>query len=148
MGGKKPLSAAYSPDRKAEMKRSIYKGRKRLRYPAKPPRFWRSLERFHTIGLRLAGFLHQFKTPLHVIQSQAELLMEEEGLSMQVRQSLQVIQKNAARLASQAEVMMEAARGSQNGTQIAPVEKLMEAICQAAQMDCRKRNISLEKEMM
>lgn len=148
MGTKKPLSMTYSPDRKSRMKRSIYKGRKRLRNPAKNPRLWRSLERFHAIGLRLAGFLHQFKTPLHVIQSQAELLMEEEGLSPQFRQSLQLIHQNAARLASQAEVMMEAARGSQNGTKIAPVEKLMEEICQAAQTDCRKRNISIEKEIM
>jgi signal transduction histidine kinase len=148
MGTKKPLSVGYSPARKAGMKRSTYKGRRRLRYPAKTPRFWRSLERFHTIGLRLAGFLHQFKTPLHVIQSQAELLLEDEGLSPQVHQSLQLIHQNAARLAAQAQVMMEAARGSQNGTQIAPVEKLMEEICQAAQTDCRKRNISIEKEMM
>jgi len=147
MGGKKPLSMAYSPDRKAEMKRTIYKGRKRLRYPSKNPKFRRALERFHTVGLRLAGFLHQFKTPLHVIQSQAELLLEDENLSQPVRQSLQLIHQNAARLAAQAQIMMEAARGTQNGTDIAPVEKIMEEIYQAARTECRKRNIAIEKEI-
>jgi signal transduction histidine kinase len=105
------------------------------------------LERFHTVGLRLAGFLHQFKTPLHVIQSQVEFLLEEENLSQPVRRSLQMIHQNTARLAAQTQAMMEAARGSQKGTEIAPVEKLMEDICQAAQMECRKRNIAIEKEI-
>ena len=130
------------------MKRSIYKGRSPRRTPAKKPKFWRSLERFHTMGLRLAGFLHQFKTPLHVIQSQAELLLDDEDLSQPLRQSLQLIHQNAARLAAQTHVMMEAARGSQSGTEIAPVEKLMEEICLAAQTDCRKRNIAIEKEIL
>jgi signal transduction histidine kinase len=130
------------------MKRSIYKGRKRSRYSSKKPNLWNSLERFHTMGLRLAGFLHQFKTPLHVIQSQAELLLENEVLPAPLRQSLQMIQQNAARLSTQTQVMMHAARGSQNGMEIAPVEKLMEEICQAAQTDCRKRNIAIEKEIL
>lgn len=130
------------------MKRSIYKGRSRRRYPTKKPTFWRSLERFHTMGLRLAGFLHQFKTPLHVIQSQAELLLDDEDLPHPLRQSVQLIHQNAARLAAQTQAMMQAARGSQNGSEIAPVEKLMEEICQASQMDCRKRNIAIEKEIL
>src|SRR5437764_11588320 len=127
MASNKPLRAPRSPDRKTGMKRP------------RTPRFWRSLERFHTIGLRLAGFLHQFKTPLHVIQSQAELFLEEKNLPEPVRQSFQLIHQNAARLAAQTQAMMEAARGTQTGTEIAPVEKLMEEICQAAQMECRKR---------
>src|SRR5882724_4561460 len=101
MVGKKPLRVGGSSDRKTGMKRPIYKGRKRSRYPSKKPTYWRALERFHTIGLRLAGFLHQFKTPLHVIQSQAELLLEDATLSSTIRQSLEIIQQNAGRLTTQ-----------------------------------------------
>jgi len=108
MAGKKPLSMGNSPDRKIGMKRSIYKGRGHRQPPKKKPSFWRSLERFHAMGLRLAGFLHQFKTPLHVIQSQAELLLDDDKLSQPLRQSLQLIHQNAARLAAQTGVMMEA----------------------------------------
>jgi len=74
-------------------------------------------------------------------------LLEEENLTEPLRQSLQLIHQNTARLAAQTQVMMEAARGSQKETEIAPVEKLMEEICQAAQTDCRKRNIAIEKEI-
>ena len=68
------------------MNLSSNKGRRHFRYARSQPQKWRSLERFHTIGLRLAGFLHQFKTPLHVIQSQAELLLEDAALSPTLRQ--------------------------------------------------------------
>jgi signal transduction histidine kinase len=141
MATKKPLRVAKSPDSTEGrfMKRPLNKGRNSI---------WRSLERFHAIGLRLAGFLHQFKTPLHVIQSQVELLLDDGALSPPIRQSLELIYQNAGRLASQTQTMMEAARGVQNGTQLAPVEKLMEEICNSAQTDCRKRNISIEKNIL
>jgi len=133
---------------------SFNKGRRHFRYlPAGrqasvTSRKWRSLERFHTMGLRLAGFLHQFKTPLHVIQSQAELLLDDAALSPALRRSLEMIQQNAGRLATQTQTMMEAARGTTQGLEIAPVERLVEEICQAVQTDCRKRNISLEKNIL
>jgi signal transduction histidine kinase len=130
------------------MKRSINRGRRKLRYSRPQPRLLRSLARFHTMGLRLAGFLHQFKTPLHVIQSQAELLLEGKSLSPVDRQSLEMIFQNAVRLEAQTRTMMEAARGGKDGTQIASVEKLVEEICHAAEMDCRKRNISMEKNIL
>ena len=130
------------------MKRPINKGRRKLRYRPIPPRFLRSLERFHTMGLRLAGFLHQFKTPLHVIQSQAELLLDEDALTPAHRQSLTMIHQNAARLSAQAQMMMNAARGAQEGTQIASVERLVEEICHACETDCRKHHIALEKDLL
>src|SRR5437899_1710396 len=121
------------------VKRSLYKGRSRSRYLPIQAQIWRSVERFHTMSLRLAGFLHQFKTPLHVIQSQSELLLEDSALSPQLRRSLQMIHQNAGRLAAQTQTMMEAARGAESETQIAPVERLVEEICHAAETDCRKR---------
>jgi len=135
-------------------KRALNKGRRHFRYPpaGRPvlinSRKWRTVERFHTMGLRLAGFLHQFKTPLHVIQSQAELLLDDALLPPNLRQSLEIIQQNAGRLATQTQTMMEAARGTSDGLEMVPVERLMEDICQAVQIDCRKRNISLEKTIL
>jgi signal transduction histidine kinase len=130
------------------VKRSINRGRKSLRYAPSEKRLWRSVERFHAMGLRLAGFLHQFKTPLHIIQSQTELLLEEPQLPQPFRQSLELILQNTGRLTAQTGAMMNAARGSENGTQIAPVEKLIEEICMAAQPDCRKCHITLEKDIL
>ena len=101
------------------------------------------------MGLRFAGFLHQFKTPLHVIQSQTELLLDDAStLSSNLRQSLEIIQQNAVRLTSQTQAMMQAAKGTQNGTEICSVEKLLEEICHAAETDCRKRNIAMEKDIL
>ena len=147
MVNKKPLRVADSPGRKTGMNRYINKGRSKLRYASQSKNPWRAIERFHTLGLRLAGFLHQFKTPLHVIQSQAEFLLDDEELNPALRPSLQLIHQNAARLQAQTQAMMDVARGSGDGRQIAPVERLVEEICQAAQTDCRKRNIAIEKEM-
>jgi LysM repeat protein len=130
------------------MKRPLIKGRRRFRYAKSQPNLWGSLERFHTMSLRLAGFLHQFKTPLHVIQSQAELLLEDPALHPNVRRSIKLMHQNAGRLATQTQNLMDAARGSKSSSEIAPVEHLIENICQAAETDCRKRNIVLEKEVV
>ena len=92
------------------MKRAFNKGRRNIRYAHPKPQIWRSLERFHTMGLRLAGFMHQFKTPLHVIQSQVELFLDDPQIPPQLRHSLEIIQQNTARLSAQTQTMMEARR--------------------------------------
>src|SRR5262245_51893814 len=110
----KPLRVRKSPGRTMgtyPMKRSLNKGRRRSRYRSANSSLWRELERFHAMRLRLAGFLHQFKTLFHVIQSQAELLLDEPALSAQTRQSLELICQNAERLASQTKTMLDAAKG-------------------------------------
>jgi len=133
------------------MNQPIIKAKKRFRYAARKRRdisasSWKSLERFQTLGLRLAGYLHQFKTPLHVIQSQAELLLEDPGLSPEKRASLSMICRNADRLTAQTQSMMGVARGGDHGVQSESVDRLMEDIGQAALPDCRKKNISLQKD--
>jgi signal transduction histidine kinase len=130
------------------MKRAFNKGRRHIRYGRSNPQIWRSLERFHTMGLRLAGFMHQFKTPLHVIQSQAELLLDDPQLPVSLRHSLEIIQQNTARLSTQTQTMMEAARGKSDPLEIIPVERLVEDICHAVETDCRKRNISIQKDIL
>ncbi len=95
----------------------------------------------------MAGFLHQFKTPLHIIQSQTEFLLDDPSLSPQIRQSLEMIKQNAGRLTVQTRSMMEASRGTRQGVQVVPVERVIEEICHSAQVDCRKQKIELEKDI-
>ena len=109
---------------------------------------WNSLQRFHTLGLRMAGFLHQFKTPLHVIQSQTELLLEDAALSPKMRSSLELIQQNVNRLADQTQSILDLSRGKSHPAQVAPLGRLMEEICQASQADCRKKNVTIEKHVI
>lgn len=130
------------------MKRKAKKTKSSLRYGASQRRMWSALERFNTVGLRMAGFLHQFKTPLHVIQSQAEFLLDDPGLSPALRQSLVKIKQNAERLSGQTQTMLDAARGVRSGTEVCSVEKLVEEICSAAEADCRKQRISLQKDIL
>ena len=66
------------------MKQPVNKGKTSFQNKASkgnlPPAFWHRLERFNALGIRTAGFLHQLKTPLQVIQSQAEFLLEDNAL--------------------------------------------------------------------
>jgi len=124
-------------------------GRKRFRYGDGKRRvaassLWKSIERFYAAGLRMAGFLHQFKTPLHVIQSQTELLLEDAALSPQTRGSLDLIQKSVGRLAAQTQSILDLSRGTSESIQVAPLGPLVEEICQAAQTDCRKKDVTIE----
>src|SRR5882672_388930 len=130
------------------MKRPLNKGRRRFLYAKSRDHLWPSLERFHTVSLRLAGFLHQFKTPLHVIQSQAELLLDDVKLAPEVRRSLEMIHQNAGRLSHQTTTLMGVARGAKMGTEIAKLDRLIEDICHAAETDCRKKSITMEKEIL
>lgn len=133
------------------MKRAKNKRKKLLRYPRSAKRqissaLWRTLERFHVAGLRMAGFLHQVKTPLHVIQSQAEFLLDEPSLSESVKGSLRLIMQNAVRAAEQTKELLNVSRGSHAVLQETSVEALLESICQSVQTQCRKKQITIEKE--
>lgn len=130
------------------MKHKAKKTKKAIRYASGSRSLWNAIERFHTVGLRMGGFLHQFKTPLHVIQSQAEFLLEDPTLSPALRQSLEKIKQNAERLSTQTQTMLDAARGASSGTEIKSVEKVIEEICSAAEADCRRKRISLEKDIL
>lgn len=130
------------------MKRKATKRTPRVRHHGSREAQWAALERFNAMALRMAGFLHQFKTPLHVIQSQAEMLLDDATLSPNTRRSLEMIQQNAVRLETQTRTMLEAARGKGSMGQIQPVEKLVEEICLAAAADCRQRKITLQKDIL
>ncbi len=95
----------------------------------------------------MAGFIHQFKTPLHVIQSQVEFLLEDALITTQVRQSLEMMRQNTLRLSQQTQQLMEMARGTRKEMEAFPIEKLIADICVEAEVDCRKNNISLEKDI-
>src|SRR5207302_10166523 len=131
------------------MKRPLNKGRQAClsgMQARQRSTLWGSLERFHVMHLRLVGFLHQFKTPLHVIQSQAELLLDDPALTPNLRRSIELMHQNAGRLAIQTQNLMGAARGPQNGFEIAPIEPQLEHICRETETDRRKRHIALDKE--
>jgi signal transduction histidine kinase len=132
------------------MKRPINRREKRVRYAAKPAidqRFRRALERFHTMSLRLAGFMHQFKTPLHIIQSQSEFLLEDPSLPKNCRTVLDMIHKNAERLAFQTRTLMDLARGNHQGEEVLPVEKLLDEVYDSARSQCRMNNVVIEKDI-
>src|SRR5258708_5714408 len=129
------------------MKRPLNKGRRNFLYAKSHDHLWPSLERFLAMNLRMVGFLHQFKTPLHVIQSQTELLLEDSKLSPDVRRSLHLIHQNAGRLAIETRTMMDSARGSRSNMEPALLGPILDSICQAAETDCRKKNIRMEEDL-
>lgn len=111
------------------------------------PAAWNQLERFQALSMRMAGFLHQVKTPLHVLQSQAELLLESPRLSLDEKKSMEMILHNAERVATQTRTLLDLAKGVRQSLETAPLNPLLEEICHSVLSDCRKKNIALETKL-
>lgn len=127
-------------------KRRLKKGRKS--HSAMPTSaLWKQLERFQALSMRMAGYLHQVKTPLHVIQSQVELLLDSPKFSVEDKASLQMIMQNAERLGAQTRSLLDLARGTQQVLRPESLSPLLDEICHAVQADCRKKNITFEKNL-
>src|SRR5437762_1762338 len=125
------------------MKRHVNKGKRHFRDKALTAAFWQRLERFNALGIRTAGFLHQLKTPLHVIQSQTEFLLEDSALSAPTRGSLSMILQNAERMAAQTREILRWARGDGFAKHSLPLVPLLDEICLFAGTACRKKGITL-----
>lgn len=127
-------------------KRQVNKG-KTARRDKLTPDLWNQLERFQALSMRMAGYLHQVKTPLHVIQSQAEFLLDTPGLSESVRASLQMIMQNAERMGRQTGSLLDLAKGIRASLETASIGPIIAEICHSVQSDCRKKNISFETQL-
>ena len=132
------------------MKRSVNKRKSPHRCsPRKgiPPKLWKELERFHALGLRMAGFLHQLKTPLNVIRVQAELLAETPALSADAKTSLDLILRNVDRAAQQMKDILRWARQGEVLSETVSISQLAEDICREIEPQCRKKGITLERHL-
>jgi signal transduction histidine kinase len=97
-------------------------------------------------GLRLAGFVHQLKSPLQAIQIQAELMLEAAPTD-EARRSLDIILRSARLGAERAAGLLEKARPGGAALESLPLAPVLEEICSAVEPLCRRRGISLERKL-
>jgi signal transduction histidine kinase len=110
----------------------------------KPSDSLRESARIRSLGQMMAGFIHQFRTPLHVIQSSAAALTES-NLPPAVRTHLEMIQRSAERLQGSVQSLLTFAKGDAPPWSEGSINKVINAICDFLQEECKKRSVQLEK---
>jgi signal transduction histidine kinase len=68
---------------------------------------FRRLEQLSMVGQLASSFAHEIKSPLHVILSTTELLLETDNLPQELRESLEMMERNAERAAATAHALMD-----------------------------------------
>jgi two-component system sensor histidine kinase HydH len=103
------------------------------------------MARYKALGQMMAGFVHQFRTPLHVIQSSAAGLQESRLLLPKWRQQLEMIQRSAERLQASVGSLLAFSKGDTVPWTEGSLNRLIDAIFDYLEPECRKRKIQLEK---
>jgi len=103
------------------------------------------LARYKALGQMMAGFVHQFRTPLHVIQSSVSNLRESRFLLPKWRMQLEMIQRSVERMQASVGSLLAFSKGDTVPWTEGSLNRLIDAICDYLEPECRKRKIQLEK---
>lgn len=103
------------------------------------------MERFSTVGQMTAAFAHDIRSPLHVISSTAEFALEFLSPEPKVRESLEMIVRNAQHAATSIKALLEFARAGRCRLQEALLNSILSQALLLVERTCEKQGIRIEK---
>jgi len=103
--------------------------------------------RYRALGQMLAGFVHQLRTPLHVIESGVEDLKQLRAFPAEANARLELIQRSVERLQSCVQSLLEFARNGEEPFAEASLNGVLERVCDYLLDECPRRRVRLEKQL-
>jgi signal transduction histidine kinase len=131
----------------AEVLNGFYKRRvkkKLKKKAAKPQAADVELERARTLTRMIAGFVHQFRTPLHIIASTGENLAEHSHMPKDMLPELDLLRRSTDRLHIAVSHLLAFAKGEPVEWADASVNEPLNKVADFLKEECRKRNVELD----
>jgi two-component system sensor histidine kinase HydH len=108
---------------------------------AKPKKFPKNTDefgRYKALAHMLGGFVHQLRTPLHIIQSSVEGLPGAQA---------ELIARSAARMEASVNALLKFIRGDKPTLEPGSLNTVVEQLGDFLKLECQKRSISVEKQL-
>ncbi len=103
------------------------------------------VEKWKTLGRMVAGFVHQFRSPLQTIQTTTELLRGQKGLLPEQRQPLDLIERSAGKLSRIVSHLLLYAKGEQPPMNCGSINPVVNAAADYAEELCKRKGLHFEK---
>jgi signal transduction histidine kinase len=128
------------PSRKARKNRSPQ--------PKKPPALDLDLfGRQRALGWMIAGFVHQFRTPLQVLQTNLEAVREAAAVPAPAQASLEMMQRSLERLQSSVGQLLGFAGGSSVAKTPGSIDRALSLLADFLKEESRRRGLDLEMQL-
>ncbi|MEK7657513.1 MAG: ATP-binding protein [Elusimicrobiota bacterium] len=102
------------------------------------------MERFAALGRMAAAFAHEMRTPLHVISSTAEFSLEFLSPEAKVKESLEMIARNAELAAQSIRSLLDFAKTGRARPVEASLQEVVRSAAKAVEKSSMSRGVSLE----
>ncbi|MBI4349092.1 MAG: PAS domain-containing protein [Elusimicrobia bacterium] len=105
------------------------------------------LERFSAVGQMAAAFAHDVRGPLHVVASTAEYAIDYLKPGPELRESLDMIGRNARRATASIKALLEFARAGRCELRPGSLNDVVKTASEFLESSCKKRGIAIERRM-
>jgi signal transduction histidine kinase len=96
------------------------------------------LGRYKALGQMMAGFVHQLRTPIHIIQS---------GVEGMAGPQAELIARSADRLEATVSALLNFVKGEKKPYQPGVINPVIEHLGDFLKMECQKRGVKLDKRL-
>jgi two-component system sensor histidine kinase HydH len=103
--------------------------------------------RYKAIGQMIGGFVHQLRTPIHIIQSSAEEILRSRGLFHNPKPQLEMIQRSVSRMESSVQALLNFVKGEKPRLVPGTINTVVDQLGDFLKEECRKRKITIEKDL-
>ena len=118
--------------------------RKRKQKPEKPLSSEIELERARTLTPMIAGFVHQLRTPLHIIGSTGENLAAHAHMPKDMLPELDLLRRSTDRMHTAVSHLLAFAKGEPVEWTVASVNEPLNKVADFLKEECNKRNVELD----
>lgn len=114
---------------------------------AQPKVSLEELGRYKAAALMIGGFVHQLRTPIHIIQSSAEDLYKQNRFMPNFKPQAELIARSAERLATSVNALLSFVKGDKRPLQEGSLHDLLHQLGDFLQEECRRRSVKLEQKL-
>jgi len=105
------------------------------------------LGRYKAAALMISGFVHQLRTPIHIIQSGAEDLAKQNRFMPNFKPQAELIARSAQRLESSVNALLGFIKGEKKPLQDGSLHDVLHLLGDFLQDECRKRSVKLDQKL-
>ena len=104
----------------------------------------RELERTRSLSRMIAGFVHQFRSPLHIITSAGDTLAESSKIPEALKPEIDLMRRSAARLNTAVNHLLAFAKGEPLPWTENSINEPLNKVVDFLKEECLKRKVKLE----
>jgi signal transduction histidine kinase len=122
--------------------------RKRKKTPHRSPalKAVSDLGRYKALAQMIGGFVHQLRTPIHIIQASMEGLIEG-TLSTEAKTQADMISRSAQRLEASVNSLLSFVKGEKLPLHPGSLNEVVEHLQGFLKVECQKRQVTIEKNL-